>query len=117
MFNNINNNNNGLLYSNSQLGNAGNIINLAAIRANLQKNGISSNPYVDQSEISTDAMKLFQRDMDIKKFTEIAISDKEDTSYIDRVNELFQEGVIDVFEDDVLSELVKNPNLWNDLTN
>ena len=65
MFNNINNNN-GFSYGNSQLNNASNVINLASIRANLQKSGYASSPYVDSSEISSNAMQLFQKDMDIK---------------------------------------------------
>ena len=116
MFNNINNNNNGLLYNNSQLGNASNVINLASVRANLQKSGYTSNPYVDNTEISSSAMELFQRDMDINKFTKIATSDKEDTSHIERVKELFKEGVVDVYEDDVFSSLVTNQKLWDDLS-
>ena len=112
--NNINNNN-GFSYGNSQLNNASNVINLASIRANLQKSGYASSPYVDSSEISSNAMQLFQKDMDIKKFTEIATSNQEDKSYIERVQKLFSEGVVDVFEDDVLKELVNNPKLWDDL--
>lgn len=111
MFNNINDNNT----YNSQLGNASNIINLNAIRANIQKSGYASNPYVDKTEISSDAMALFQRDLDINKFTKIATSDKEDTSHLDRMKELFDSGVVDVYEDDVLSELVTNTKLWDDL--
>ncbi len=111
MFNNINDNN---LY-NSQLGNASNIINLAAIRANLQKTGYSSNPYVDKTEISSNAMELFQRDLDINKFNKIATSDLDDTSHLDKMKELFNDGVVDVYEDDVLSELVTNSKLWDDL--
>ena len=116
MFNNINNNNNGLLYNNSQLGNASNVINLASVRANLQKSGYTSNSYVYKTEISSSAMELFQRDMDINKFTKIATSDKEDTSHIERVKELFKEGVVDVYEDDVFSSLVTNQKLWDDLS-
>lgn len=114
MFNNINNNN-GFSYGNSQLNNASNVINLASIRANLQKSGYASSPYVDSSEISSNAMQLFQKDMDIKKFTEIATSNQEDKSYIERVQKLFSEGVVDVFGDDVLKELVNNQKLWDDL--
>ena len=114
MFNNINNNT-GFSYGNSQLGNAGNVINLASIRANLQKSGYASSSYVDSSEISSNAMQLFQKDMDIKKFTEIATSNQEDKSYIERVQKLFKEGVVDVFEDDVLKELINNQKLWDDL--
>ena len=111
MFNNINNENN--LY-NSQLNSANNIINLAQIRSALNKSN-TTNPYVDKTEISSDAMKLFQKDLDVKKFTEIAISDKEDLSYLQRMQELFKSGVVDVYEDDVLSQLVTNSKLWDDL--
>ena len=115
MFNNINNENNGFLYNNSQLGNASNIINLAAVRANLQKTGYNSNPYIDRTEISSNAMEMFQKDLDISKFTKIASSDREDSSHLEMMNKLFDEGVIDVYEDDVLSSLVTNQKLWDDL--
>ena len=112
MFNNINN---GDTYS-SGLGNASNIINLNSIRNNLQKSGYSANnAYVDKSEISANAMKLFQKDLDIQKFTKIASSDLENTSHLERMKELFASGVVDVSEDDVLSALVTNSKLWDDL--
>lgn len=114
MFNNINDNNKDFLY-NSQLNNSTNVINLAAIRANAQKNAYAQNPYVDKTEISSNAMKLFQKDLDIKKFTKIATSDLEDTSHLEKMQELFKNGVVDVFEDDVLSSLVTNSKLWDDL--
>ena len=115
MFNNINDNNE-YLY-NSQLDKQSNIINLAAMRANAQKNAysINSNPYVDRSEISANALELFQKDCDISKFNKIALSDSDDLSHLDRMSELFSQGVIDVFEDDVLSSLVTNSKLWDDL--
>ena len=112
MFNNIDNGSNSLY--NSQLASANNIINLAQIRANINKIN-SNNPYVDKTEISSNAMELFKRDLDIKKFTEIASSDKENLSHLARMQELFKDGVVDVFEDDVLSELVTNSKLWDDL--
>ena len=94
MFNNINDNND-FLY-NSQLERQSNVINLASIKANLNKS-------------------LFQKDCDIKKFNEIAMSDSEDFSHLERMKELFSDGVVDVFEDDVLKELVTNSKLWDDL--
>jgi hypothetical protein len=116
MFNNINDNNNEYLY-NSQLDISSNIINLAKLRANTQRSvySVDSNPYVDRSEISTNALELFQRDCDINKFNKIAMSNPDDFSHLDRMNELFSQGVIDVFEDDVLSSLVTNSKLWDDL--
>ncbi len=109
MFNNINDNN----YT--QLTNANNIINLAAIRSAFNKNNAASNPFVDKTEISSDAMKLFQRDLDIKKFTKIVTENKDDISYLEQIQELFNSGVKDPYSDDVISELVTNSKLWSDL--
>ena len=109
MFNNINDNN--LL----QLDNASNVINIANVRSSLQKSGYSKNPYVDKTEISANAMQLFQRDLDIRKFAKIASQNPEDISYLEPMQELFSQGVVDPFEEDVLSELVTNSKLWDDL--
>ena len=116
MFNNINDNNNEYLY-NSQLDKQSNIINLAAMRANAQKSAysVNSNPYVDKTEISANAIEMFQRDCDINKFNKIAMSDSENFSHLERMQELFSEGVVDVFEDDVLSNLATNSKLWDDI--
>ena len=109
MFNNINDNN--LL----QFNKTSNVINLANVRTTLQKNGYNKNPYVDKTEISANAMQLFQKDLDIKKFTKIASENPEDLSYMEKMQELFSNGVVDPFEEDVLSELVTNSKLWDDL--
>lgn len=116
MFNNINDNNKDFLY-NSQIEKQSNIINLASVKANMNKAlfNKNSNPYVDKTEISNNALQLFQKDLDIKKFNKIATSDKEDLSHLERMQELFSKGVVDVFEDDVLSQLVTNSKLWDDL--
>ena len=116
MFNNINDNGTEYLY-NSQLERQSNVVNLALMKANAQKaiKTSSENSYVDRSEISANAIELFQRDCDINKFNKIAMSDMDDFSHLDRMNELFSDGVVDVFEDEVLSDLVNNSKLWEDL--
>ena len=116
MFNNINDNNSEFLY-NSQLDKQNNIVNIAQLRANSHRQTYakSLNPYVDKTEISANAIELFQRDCDISKFNKIAMSDSEDLSHLDLMKELFAQGVTDVYEDDVLSELVNNSKLWDDL--
>ena len=114
MFNNINDNN---TFYQSQLENQSNIVNLALMRANSAKHlsEKSRNPYVDKTEISSNAIELFQKDCDIKKFNKIAMSDETDYSHLERMKELFADGVIDAYEDDVISEIIKNPKLWSDL--
>ena len=114
MFNNINDND--FLY-NSQLDKQSNIINLAALKNNANKlyGAKVSGDYTDRTEISSNAMELFQRDCDINKFNKIALTDLDNLDYLDRMNELFADGVIDVFEDDALQSLVDNQKLWDDL--
>ena len=109
MFNNINDNN--LL----QFDSASKVINLANVRSALAKNGYANNPYVDKTEISANAMQLFQKDLDIKKFAKIAAENPEDLSYLEKMQELFSEGVVDPYEDEVLADLVTNSKLWDDL--
>ena len=109
MFNNINDNN--LL----QFDKASNIINLANVRSALQKDGYSKNPYVDKTEISANAMELFQKDLDIKKFTKIASENPEDISYLEKMQELFNEGIVDPFEENSITKLISNSKLWDDL--
>ena len=111
MFNNINENNRELLYG-SQM-NPNNVIDISRIRSSYNRN--TKNPYVDKTEISASAMELFQKDLDINKFTQIAISDPDDKSYLKRMKALFAEGVIDAYEDDVISELAINSRLLKDL--
>ncbi len=109
MFNNIND-----LY-NSQFNEANNVINIASVKAAMQRARLSNNPYVDKTEISANAMELFQRDLDINKFTKLVTENPNDNSYHQRMQELFADGVIDVYEDDVLSSLVTNSKLLDDL--
>ena len=113
MFNNINDKDN--TFYNSQLERQSNIVNLAMMRMSAKQNSVSKNPYVDKTEISSNALELFQKDCDIKKFNKIALSDESDLSHLERMNELFANGVVDVFEDDVFEELSQNKKLLNDL--
>ncbi|MBQ7126405.1 hypothetical protein IJO12_04895 [bacterium] len=115
MFNNINDNNN-FLY-NSGLEKQENIIKLAPTKLNPVTNPYSKvqSHYVDKTEISLDAIKLFERDCDIKKFNNIALSNPEDNSHLERMKELFADGVVDAFEDDVFAELLNSSKLLDDL--
>lgn len=115
MFNNINDKGNEFL-QNAQWELKSNVVKLNSLKTamqNLSKN--DDNPYVDKTEISSNAIKLFQKDCDIKKFNQIALSDEEDLSYLDRMKELFGQGVYDVYEDDIFEALADNSKLLDDL--
>ncbi len=115
MFNNINDNSNEFL-KNANWEFQSNVVKLNALKTAAQGFAKSpNNPYVDKTEISSNAIKLFQKDCDIKKFNQIAISDKEDLSCLERMQELFDNGVVDAYEDDIFAELADNKKLLDDL--
>ena len=87
MFNNVNDSN----FYNTQLEAQSKIVNLALMRANSSKAlSDNKNPYVDKTEISANAIELFQRDCDIQKFNKIALSDPHDFSHIEKMKDLIE---------------------------
>ena len=87
----------------------------------------NNNPYnkeakfnlVDVSTISQDAYYLYQREKDIQHFNDIALAGMNDTTYNERVEALFAQGVTDPFLVDnikVLAEdLVANGDFVKDI--
>lgn len=75
----------------------------------------NSNFLIDSSDISNRAMQMYERELDIKNFTELATSDPENTSHNELVKELFAKGVVDVFEDSTIAALSSNKSLIDDL--
>lgn len=95
-----------------------------------QLNAVSSvvtnpinNPYVnkdkhllvDETALSDEAVNLYQKEQDVKQFTNLAMSDPEDLSHEEIISNLFGNGVTDLFSDETFSELAQNQNLLNDL--
>lgn len=101
------------------------------------QNGVSSvvtnpignkNPYnketkfnlVDVSDISMDAVKIFQREQDVKEFTKLAIAGMDDEeTYNQQVEELFSKGVVDPFmvddTDTLAQDLASNEEFLKDI--
>lgn len=99
MINGINNNDNNELI-NARLNGQGSV-------GNVVTNPISNNSayvkeakynFIDMSSISTDAYYLYQREQDVNYFTKLSLAGMDDTSYNDRVEELFSQGVTDPFK-------------------
>ena len=70
---------------------------------------------IDETAISNKAIQLYQKEQDIKQFTNLAMSNPEDLSHEDIIANLFDKGVVDPFSDGILGELSQNQKLWNDL--
>ena len=65
--------------------------------------------------LSKRALEMYQKKCDIKNFTQLAMSDPENTSHIEMMQERFNEGVIDPFEDEKLAQLADNKKFLRDL--
>lgn len=118
MLNNINNNNSDVTLS-SQLVKQDSLSNILGSnsvgRSKTNSNNVESEFFIDSSDISNDAMKMYEREQDISKFTQLANSDPENTSQNEIMQKLFADGVVDPFEDDMVASLSNNKSLINDL--
>ena len=90
-----------------------NIVSLTASAA--AGRNIDRNVLIDQFDISQEALSIYERENDIKKFTSLAMTDPENLSHNSYVEDLLKKGITDPYEDDVLSSLVNNSKLWDDL--
>ena len=84
----------------------------------------SANPIADEflapksvflKNLSKQALDLYERKTDIKNFSKLVLSDPENLSHNEMVEELFEEGVADPFVDDKLEMLANNEKFLRDL--
>lgn len=83
----------------------------------------NKNPYaeidktllIDESNISKEAIKLYQRDLEVKKFTNLALSDPEDTSHNKIVMEKVFQADDGEFSEKVIEGMFNNRNFLKDL--
>ena len=83
----------------------------------------SKNPYaeidktllIDESSISNEAIKLYQRDLEIKKFTGLAMSDPENTDYNNLVIEKVFQADDEQFNTKIINGIFENKNFIKDL--
>ena len=61
------------------------------------------NLLIDETSISSEAIKLYQKDIDIKKFTSLAMSDPENMSH----NSLVLQNVFSVQDDNFENKLIE----------
>ena len=98
MLNGINNNDSNELINARQNGQSGvGSVVTNPIGNNNPYNKEAKYNFVDVSSISTDAYYLYQREQDVQSFTKLVMAGMDDTSYNDRVEELFANGVTDPF--------------------
>ncbi len=67
------------------------------------------------SRLTKNALNMYEKKCDVKNFTKLVLSDPENTSHNDIVNELFSKGIIDPSDDEKLLELSDNTRFLRDL--
>lgn len=61
------------------------------------------------------ALKIYEKEQDIKNFSKLVLSDLADNTDEARLKELFESGVTDPFEDEKLAQLADNEKFLRDL--
>lgn len=76
----------------------------------------NNNMLIDAYDFTSEAIQMYQKEQDIKKFTSLAISNPEDNSHIQLVAQDMINNKIDLTEDDdVLSSFLNNEEFLNAL--
>ncbi len=78
---------------------------------------IDKNLLIDETNISTEAVELYQKDLDIKKFTNLALSNPEDVSHNVLVAENVFSAKDEKFDDNIIEDIFNNRTFLNDLFN
>lgn len=65
--------------------------------------------------LTNSALNLYQKQCDIKKFTKLALSDMDKTENDEIMQDLFNRGIIDPYEDEKLSMLADNKRFLKEL--
>ncbi len=66
-------------------------------------------------KLTQKAVKLYEKECDIKNFSKLVLSNPENESHNDIMNDLFSKGVVDLTEDEKLAELSNNKRFLRDL--
>jgi hypothetical protein len=81
----------------------------------------AKNPYdkklflVDESEISQEALKLYEKDKEIEKYKSILRNQVSEQDANKRVASLVEQGIINISDDDLAASMIQDKNLLKDL--
>jgi len=113
MLNGIHNNDN--ISNNNYINRESNITQITDAQKKYATSPFQNSHFIDSMQISTDALNLYQKEQDVKKFTNLALSDENDSSHMELIEKAFSKGSISPFFDDNLENLLSNQKLWDDI--
>ena len=112
MLNGVSNNDN---ISNNYISRENNIAQVSDAQKKYATSPFKNSHFVDEMQISNEALNLYQKEQDIKKFAQLALSDENDTSHFNLIDIAFSNGTISPFTDENLDALLNNQKLWDDI--
>lgn len=77
---------------------------------------LDRNLLIDETAISNEAVKLYEKEQDINQFTPLVTSNPEDLSHEEIVAGLFDKGISDPMSEDSVAGLVNNERFLKDLS-
>lgn len=112
MIDNVNNNLDNQMITESQINKTS---ELAKLNGKASSYATFNRDYlIDETDISKDALKLYEREKDVKNFSKLLSSISNDE--VDGLmSALFQKGVVDIDDVNVLSELAGNKKFIGDI--
>ncbi len=113
MLNGIYNNDN--VSNNSYISKENNIAQISDAQKKYATSPFKNSHFVDEMQISSEALTLYQKEMDVKKFANLALSDEQDNSHLELIDKAFSSGALSPFTDDNLEDLLNNQKLWDDI--
>ena len=103
------------LNNNSQLENQLGINSISSISSKHPYSNADKSLLIDEASISDIAVSLYEKDQDIQKFNNLAMSDPEDLSADEIISGLFNQGVCDPYSDEALKDISNSSKLFEDL--
>lgn len=91
---------------------------ISGITTNLASNAyrnVDKNLLIDETAVSNEAITLYEKEQDVKKFNILALSNPEDLSHEEIVEGLFNKGFSDPLSDESAAKLSSNKRLLGDL--
>ncbi len=70
---------------------------------------------IDETSISQDAIRLWEREIDVQKFTKFVLSDPDDKSAEELIQKQGLEGVLSVDDNEAIFNLLNNDKFLEDL--
>ncbi len=101
--------------NNNYISRESNIVQISDAQKKYATSPFAKTHFVDETQISREALTLYERELDIKKFSSLALSDQGDSSHLDLMSLQFESGALSPFTDDKLEDLLNNKKLLDDI--